>query len=420
MRDICRPADAFQDIAFRVLSTWTQILFYHPFETSNNTMSNFSKNLRAMVKHDDPILKDGNANDIVIPIMGPTGVGKSSFINTLLGDARVTVGHSLKSCTPHLQPVIITTEVPPALRNQLKGRRLIIVDTPGFDDTFVDDSEILRRISVWLAASYSKKMKLGGVIYLHDISQTRMLGTTRRNLDMFQKLVGKDALRSIVLGTTKWSLVQPETASKREGELKSAYWKEMIKAGSPVFQVDTSESSKRAWDLIAYILREIEKQRGIDRFLKIQDELVNMRRIIPETDAGKTLKYTLDQLIDMQKQRAQKLRAQLEKGDDEELHKQFVEGEKQLGQLVQMAKEMKIPLSRRIKKFFGLVSFHRSHPQILRGYLIRMNSTGVVSRDIYSGSEDPFRHQFMYRFPLYTCMAEFRLAELEFQRSGEF
>ncbi|KAF8954017.1 P-loop containing nucleoside triphosphate hydrolase protein, partial [Flammula alnicola] len=235
-------------------------------------------------------------------VVGLTGVGKSTFINTLLGDDRMTVGHSLKLCTLHLQPVIITTELPTSLRNQLKGRRLIIVDTPGFDDTFLDDSEILRRISVWLAASYNKKMKLGGVIYLHDISQTRMTGTTGRNLDMLQNLVGKDALRSIVLGTTKWSLVQPETASKREEELKSAYWKEMIKAGSPVFQVDTSESSKRAWDLIAYILREIEKQRDIDRFLRIQDELVNMRKIIPETDAGKTLKGSLDELIAMQKQ----------------------------------------------------------------------------------------------------------------------
>jgi len=32
-------------------------------------------------------------------------------------------------------------------------RRLVLVDTPGFDDTNVSDSEILRRIAVWLAYS---------------------------------------------------------------------------------------------------------------------------------------------------------------------------------------------------------------------------------------------------------------------------
>lgn len=60
------------------------------------------------------------------------------------------VGDSLASCTSQLQPVVISME-----RFGAGGRpgRIIVVDTPGFDDTYVDDSEILRRISVWLAAS---------------------------------------------------------------------------------------------------------------------------------------------------------------------------------------------------------------------------------------------------------------------------
>ncbi|KAF8959510.1 P-loop containing nucleoside triphosphate hydrolase protein [Flammula alnicola] len=311
------------------------------------------KNLRAMVKHDDPILKDGNANDIVIPVMGPTGAGKSSFINALLGEeskTKLIVGHSLKSCTPHLQPVIMTDVVSMSRHDQLKDGRLIIVDTPGFDDTYVDDSEILRRISVWLAASYSQKMKLGGVIYLHDITQNRMLGMTRRNLDMFQKLVGKDALKSVVIGTTKWSLVQHEIASKREHEFKSTYWAEMIQTGSPVFRVD--EGRKSAWDIVNFILTEINKQAGVERFLKIQHELVKMKKIIPETDAGKTLKYTLDQLIEMQEQSREGRRALAEISNDEETRKWFEEGEEKLRQIVHMAKEMRVPLSRRLKKFF--------------------------------------------------------------------
>ena len=31
-------------------------------------------------------------------------------------------------------------------------RRIVLVDTPGFDDTYADDGEILRRIAVWLAS----------------------------------------------------------------------------------------------------------------------------------------------------------------------------------------------------------------------------------------------------------------------------
>ena len=57
------------------------------------------------------------------------------------------VGHDVSSCTSKLQYAIVDT--PPLL----VGHRVIIVDTPGFDDTYVDDVEILRRISVWLASS---------------------------------------------------------------------------------------------------------------------------------------------------------------------------------------------------------------------------------------------------------------------------
>ena len=57
------------------------------------------------------------------------------------------VGHGVFSCTSELQYAIFDNPSP------CKGRRVIIVDTPGFDDTYVDDVEILRRITVWLASS---------------------------------------------------------------------------------------------------------------------------------------------------------------------------------------------------------------------------------------------------------------------------
>ena len=61
------------------------------------------------------------------------------------------VGHDISSCTSALRYAIVDN-------NQLsthkpEGRRVIIVDTPGFDDTYEDDVKILRRIAVWLASS---------------------------------------------------------------------------------------------------------------------------------------------------------------------------------------------------------------------------------------------------------------------------
>ena len=60
------------------------------------------------------------------------------------------VGHEMTSCTSKLEYFVMDPISSPP---QLKDHRVVIVDTPGFDDTYEDDVEILRRIAVWLALS---------------------------------------------------------------------------------------------------------------------------------------------------------------------------------------------------------------------------------------------------------------------------
>ena len=36
---------------------------------------------------------------------------------------------------------------------QLDGRSVVLVDTPGFDDTTISDTDILKKIAVFLAAT---------------------------------------------------------------------------------------------------------------------------------------------------------------------------------------------------------------------------------------------------------------------------
>lgn len=67
------------------------------------------------------------------------------FINTLLGGKPVAnASDSLLSETSQVEAFIYN-------HPDVSDCRLIIVDTPGFDDTYVSEPEILRRIAVWLA-----------------------------------------------------------------------------------------------------------------------------------------------------------------------------------------------------------------------------------------------------------------------------
>ena len=54
------------------------------------------------------------------------------------------VGKALNSCTSEIQE---TAEF------VLNGRRVVLIDTPGFDDTYRSDMDVLKSIAAFLAES---------------------------------------------------------------------------------------------------------------------------------------------------------------------------------------------------------------------------------------------------------------------------
>ena len=63
------------------------------------------------------------------------------------------VGENLLSCTVHLKSIVIPNQVDRNFSYLPPETRVIIVDTPGFDDTIASDFEILKRIANWLQES---------------------------------------------------------------------------------------------------------------------------------------------------------------------------------------------------------------------------------------------------------------------------
>jgi hypothetical protein len=171
-------------------------------------------------------------------------------------------------------------------------------------------------------------MQLGGVIYLQSIAEKRMKGTTRRNLDMFRRLCGKDALSQVVLGTTNWGDISEDVGKRRESQLVEGFWKE-LKASNIKRFYQTQESAQ---DLLDVILGQLNKSLNI---LQVQEELVTLAKIIPTTAAGKELRYTLEQVLAMQSM-----------GDESERMKELMTSVRK------QVDELRIPLGWRIKRFF--------------------------------------------------------------------
>ena len=137
---------------------------------------------------------------------------------------------------------------------------------------------------------YEKDIKLAGIIYLHRITDNRMAGTPYRNLRMFGELCGDNAVKKVVLVTTMWDKVQQETGVRREKELSDNYWKKMMDHGTSIARFLNSADSARK--IVEIILKQHETE-----VLLLQEEIVDLKRALNETQAGQTLYSDLQRLL---------------------------------------------------------------------------------------------------------------------------
>ena len=263
-------------------------------------------------------LTDCRPDDVVIAVMGVTGSGKTTFVN-YFADVELEIGHGLEPCKYNsensfdldfcvlrmLLGTQIVQVVPCTLEN---GQSMWLVDTPGFDDTYRTDAEILREIANWLNTAYKMQIKLTGIIYLHRILDVRVGGAGVKNLRMFKRLCGDNGLGSVVLATTMWSYVPDEaTGQRRERELSTEpiFWKHMIEHGSQVFRQD--KGRKSGTEIVKYL---INKRRPVT--LDIQREMVDQRRQLLETGAGAEVATQVEKNSQMWEKKLEEIRKELQ------------------------------------------------------------------------------------------------------------
>jgi len=274
--------------------------------------------------------------------MGPTGSGKSNFINKLTGTREERGAKNLTSCTQDIREFVV----------DISGRHYVFVDTPGFDDTYRSDRDILRTIADWLEKKYRGNVKLAGVIYTHRITDNRMSGSVCKNLDMFGRLCGDKAAERVRLVTTMWDKVKgQEVAESRVRQLEGNFWKPLIDAGAHHERFSHNNQAS-AWKIVQGLTGDTEALA-----LLLQEELVDAERRLNETTAGKALYSQFQKLLQEQKETIKQLseeaKAQKDPALARELQAEYDRIEAQLQKTWDEMEKLKIPLGRRIALFFS-------------------------------------------------------------------
>lgn len=196
--------------------------------------------------------------------------------------------------------------------------KVLLIDTPGFDDSTRTDSEILTEISRLLAAQYEAGVSLKGVFYLHRITDIRYQGASVKTLNIFKKICGQLALKNVILVTTRWNEVEESLGASREQQLRDNFWAYMLNNGSTMarFYGDRDSAIGMASQLVS--------QRGI--VLEIQRELVDEGKTLKQTVAGA---FVSDDISEMKTQYEQELR------DLEKLRQTLQDGDRAMKRQIQ-------------------------------------------------------------------------------------
>lgn len=130
-----------------------------------------------------------------------------------------------------------------------------------------------------------------------------MLGSTRMDYELFRELCGKRASTLVTMATTHWDIAELEATGvgiTRENEFRTKFWSDILNAGASLERIqDYGSDPKR---IINGILAKAQEKEVRKMELQIQEELVDKKKRIPETEAGKKLRYTLEELEKMMKE----------------------------------------------------------------------------------------------------------------------
>jgi hypothetical protein len=117
---------------------------------------------------------------------------------------------------------------------------------------------------------------LVGIIYMHRITDKKLTGASRMNLDMRRALCGEHYFQNVLLVTSMWDTIPPSRPlteyESREAELMSTeFWGDLIDKGATMMRYNREQGS--GIDIVDMLCKkhqapalgiELELQRGVE------------------------------------------------------------------------------------------------------------------------------------------------------------
>ncbi|KAF9047930.1 hypothetical protein BJ165DRAFT_1610580 [Panaeolus papilionaceus] len=212
------------------------------------------KDLSILPIADNAFEYNSERGDVVTLLMGPTGAGKSSFIEAVAGhDALGISKDQLDSVTQMVTTYELTnidmwngpgTSI---RRRREEEGRIYILDTPGFSDSQISELEIIEMVKGWMKGHNCSS--IDNILYLLPITDTRLPGSKRRTIEMLKLLaaINTDKPGEIMVITTMWDRLWNErtmaAAEDRFVQLQDQVWKGLLDAGGNLTKFTNTHSS---------------------------------------------------------------------------------------------------------------------------------------------------------------------------------
>ncbi|PPR03133.1 hypothetical protein CVT24_008486 [Panaeolus cyanescens] len=182
---------------------------------------------------------DEKRGALVILLAGPTGSGKSSFIEALGNNKSLGISkNQLEGFTQTVTAYHVKNMMANCTRKHGIMIPVCLLDSPGFCDTNISEIEVIEQVRSWLDNWPRSNVHINVILYFCPINGTRIPGSQRRIIELIKSINrkgnGQEATLTIV--TTMWDQVCSKRLQKRAEDnfayLRDSLFKDMIEGGT--------------------------------------------------------------------------------------------------------------------------------------------------------------------------------------------